>query len=363
MYSGLDCYKDFLNRIDKSYSKFVDKVKLGRIFDRALSALGEQRWMGLVTQKQYDDLKFQVSTENIFQISNGNISISPLMVKNITRSGNVVILETLGKHNLSPLDLVTISDVQGFTTVPFINSTHTITGVPSSTKIEFSVTATSGTHTPNTGSLIHDKLISDYIHLFALKAKFQEILPIKINKSINGNPCYVEFNKRVNLRDGDKLIISGYDDQLINGTRFVQYLTDFRFRLYLDKELTLPLTGVRGINILGGTVKKEIYNYASNWSSDDKISTFKTGTHENPVYETSDGAIKITPKDCQEVTVDYFSKPKIKIDLNDNTADLLLVYPFSFIDRLINEAVLLYAPIARDQLLEAQTGREIQRNA
>ncbi len=172
----------------------------------------------------------------------------------------------------------------------------------------------------------------------------------------------MEFNKRTNLRDFDKIIISNFNDSSVNGTRWVKQLTDFRYWLFTDKDLTVPLTNIRGVNIEGGTIKKEVYNYGTPLNSDNKISEFNQGTIQSPVYESSDGEIKISPENCLQVTVDYFAKPKVEINLTDTVVDLTLVYPFSFINRLIDEAVILYSGAARDQLLESSTTREETRN-
>lgn len=362
MYSGSNFYSDFTSRIGK-FSKFVDKFKLKRICDRALNTVIQREWASLTNQKVSDDLRYMVSTENVFKISNGSVSTSPLFIETIVASGNVITITAAGVHNLAPLDVITISDAQGIITTPNMNGDHTVTGVPNKNKIEFIVTTPLGAHIPNTGKITHSKLISNYIHLFALKAQFQEELPIKIVKSVNNVPSWIEFNKRTNLRNGDKIIISNFSDQAVNGVRYVQHLTDFRVRLFTDKDLKSPLINIAGSNIEGGKIKKETYNYASNWASDDKISSFKQGTIDSPVFETSDNSIKITPSHCLEVTVDYLATPKIDLDLNDNTVDLLLIFPFSFIDKWLNESVAIYSNPARDPLLEQMTARTEARNA
>lgn len=360
--TGQDIKKDFLNRVDKSYSKFIDDIKLNRVFKRAIHDLGEKKYMGLESQKEYDELRYSVSTERIFKVANNKISIAPLFIESITQNGFILQFRTLGEHNLLPGDSITTSNIVGIQSNPVVNGTLTVTGVPSSKMFEVIFSVISGTHTPNTGKIVHERMISNYVHLFAVKARYEELMDLTIQKTERRTPTLVYFSKRTNLRDGESILISGCQDQVVNGVKYIKQLTDKKYKLYNDSSLLSPVISL-GTAVSGGTIKRIFYEYCEPIVPDMKISIYEKAKPDSPKNETADAFIKFYPAniECKEITVDYFSEPR-SIDVTDSSIDYELIYPTKLLYRIISEAVIIYTTPSRDQLLEAMERREAQIN-
>lgn len=356
--TGLEIKKTFLNKIDKSYSKFVDDVKLNRIFKMALSNLSEKKYMGLTSQKEYDDLRYQVTTEKKVPINGSRMSIAPLIVTNVVNNGLIVTVTTHGDHNLFAGQQVTGSGIAGIASIPDINGTFTVFNVPSSNTFTFLVTFFNGTYTLGTGQLVHDRMLADYIHLFTIKCKSLEaIRNLQVSQVLNRTPCIVVFNKHNNLATGEKIIIADHPDNAINGTFYYEALTDKKGRLWMDKNLSVPVQAPDSQN-QGGSVSREYYNYAQPLYSDRKISVFEKSTADSPSVATADAYLKFYPE-VSEVVIDYFSSSIATVDVTNDIFNLNLVYPEKLQYLLIDEAILIYTSPSRDVLLNNLTEKGI----
>ncbi len=356
MTSGLELKKYFENKVDKSYSKFVDNTKLNRIFKMALSNLSEKKYMGLETQKEYDEMRYAIHTEMVFPISNNKISIAPLMISNITTTGFIVTITTLTEHNLDIGQVVNVSGVQGLSTTPNINGEITVYNIPSPTSFSYVATFIGGTYTPNTGLITHNRMIDDYLHLFTVKCKTREnIRGLQVSQCLNRTPVITIFNKHNNLATGEKIVIANHPNNDINGTFYYEAITTKKGRLWMDETRLLAVVAPDSSDA-GGTVSREYYEYAEPLYSDRKISSFEVSTPTNPKVQTADAFLKFSP-DTTEITIDYFSSNIAEVDVSNNTFDLELVFPFKLLMRLVDEAIMIYTSPSRDALLNNLTER------
>ena len=358
MTSGQELKKIFENKIDKSYSKFVDNIKLNRIFKMALSNLSEKKYMGLETQKEYDDLRYAIHTEMVFPIRNSKISIAPLLISNITVTGFLVTITTLTEHNLSAQQVVNISGVQGISSTPNINGEITIFNIPSPTSFSYIATFVGGTYTPGTGIITHNQMIDDYLHLFTVKCKtLESIRGLQVAQCLNRTPVIIIFNRHNNLATGEKIIIANNPNNDINGTFYYEGITSKKGRLWMDETRLLPVRASDSSDA-GGSVSREYYEYAEPLYSDRKISAFEVSAPNAPKVQTADAFLKFSPN-TTEITIDYFSSNIAQVDVNNNTFDLEMVYPFKMLMRLVDEAIMIYTSPSRDVLLNNLTERGI----
>lgn len=359
--TGQDVLKDFQNRAGLGYSVFIDKIKLNRVLKRALYDVTKNKNKEL-TQKQFDDLKYQISTEKVIDVRSNRFYTSPIVISGIGFLGNVAQVTTATEHNLLSGDVIILQAIQGVATSPDINSSFTVVGVPSSKMFEFPVASVGASvYVASTGYITHDRMLTDYMHLYALKCKALKRLDNQVEKITQGG--VISLVKRCNLRNGDLVQIKDYTPlAAVSGLWYVKYITDKKIRLYEDESLQTSFPIGLSATGIGGVISQVFYNYASPITSDQKIGNFVKGDADNAKYETADGMIKLYPANVlfSSVTVDYFAKPKIEIDTNDNVIDLLLYYPFSLMDKIINDAVKKYTTGAHDPVLEASTTREIQ---
>lgn len=357
MTTGQEIRKIFENKVDKSYSKFLDNTKMNRLFKMALSNLSEKKYMGLTSQKEYDELRYQVRTEQIFSVLNSKISIAPLIITNVTANGLIITVTTREDHNLLANQDVSILGVLGISSIPDINGLVTIFNVPTPRTFTFIATFINGSYQGG-GTITHTAMIDDYQHLFAVKCKTKELLRgLQVSECIDRTPCIIKFNKHNNFATGEKIIISDHPNNSINGTFYYEALSSIKGKLWRDKKMSVPVR-CSSSTTQGGSVSREYYNWAEPIYSDRKISAFEESTADNPKVATADAYLKFTP-DVSEITIDYFSKNLAQVDVSDNINDLELVYPFKFLMRLVDEAIMLYTSPSRDVLLAQLTDKTI----
>lgn len=359
--TGVEIRKTFESKVDKAYSKYLDNAKLNRIFKEAITSLAEQKWMGLSTQKEYDELRYMVKTEVELPVRGGRIHISPVAIQSMSAAAGLVRIKTVSEHNLIAGETVVFSGVDGIVTQPNIDGSMQVHSIVNG--LEFNVLSSfiSGQYTPFSGSVVVPNSLSDYLHIFAMMCKVPESMNLEITSSSRATPTTIILSKRANIRNGDKLIISSFSDPAVNGVRYAKHLTDNKVSLFLDKNLTMPVAG-NGSNVSGGVVQRMWEEYGEPTFSNRKISKFEEPRPDSPKYETADGFIKIYPEGCKGVKVDYFAAPAKYIDVSDSTTDYELLFPAKFLYRLINEAIRIYSVPSRDPLLEAMTTREAQIN-
>lgn len=200
-------------------------------------------------------------------------------------------------------------------------------------------------------------IVPDYLHLLAIKCKFTAPLFINLSGASNATPIVITVTERSNLRTGDNVDISGViGNTNANGVFYLKKLSDFKFSLYSDIDLQVPVSG-NAAYISGGTISRVYYRYAKLIRSDNKISTFATPTVDYPRYETVTNLIKIYPANCQEVLLDYITTSAVTIDVSNNTTDLELTYSYQFLQYIITTAASIFSGQVKDG--EQQRTQEI----
>lgn len=191
-------------------------------------------------------------------------------------------------------------------------------------------------------------IVPDYLHLLAIKCKFTAPLFINLSAATNATPIVITVTERSNLRTGDNVDIAGViGNTNANGVFYLKKLSDFKFSLYSDIDLQVPVSG-NAAYISGGTISRVYYRYAKLIRSDNKISTFATPTVDYPRYETVTNLIKIYPANCQQVTLDYVTTAAVLIDVSNNTTDLELTYSYQFLQYIITTAASIFSGQVKD---------------
>lgn len=356
--TGSEILKITLAKLDKFYSKYLDNTKWNRLFKMALTNTSEKKYMGFTTQKELDDLRFAIKSDQVFTLTNSQIGVTPLIITNITPVGLLLRIQTIRPHGVNNGDTVTISGVQGIVSVPAINSTWTVFSVYSDTEIDVLTTFSSGTYVTNTGTFSSDYIIDDYLHLLTVKCKSSEFIPnLSISRALNRRPPLITFNNPNNISTGEIIEIKNFPTPSVNGIYYVENVDDFKIRLWLNKELTTPAV-IATNSATGGEIYRTYYSYAEPIYSDRKISSFEYATNDSPKVQVADGLMKFYPTST-EITIDYYAKPLLYIDVADTTVDYENVYPLKFIYRVIDEAIAIYAMPSRDVLLEQMENKEV----
>lgn len=200
-------------------------------------------------------------------------------------------------------------------------------------------------------------LIPDYLHLLAIKSKYTFNLFISLSAATNATPIVITVNERSNLRTGDNIEISGViGNTNANGVFYLKKLSDFKFSLYSDIDLQVPVAG-NAAYISGGTISRIYYKYAKLYRSDTKIGVLAQPTVDYPKYETVSNLIKLYPTGCQQVTIDYITTATVLIDVSNNVIDLELTYPYQFLQYVSTTAASIFSGEVKDN--EQQRTSEI----
>lgn len=347
--TGAEIKSQFEQKIDKAYSTYYDDPKLNRLFLEALISIVEDKYRGDDTQKESDELSDLIVTNKIFSLNNNRIYITPLQISGVTNVGLTVTVTSVLPHNLVVGDVVTISEVAGITNV---NGTFTVVSTPTNATFTFTATTTpTGTYTTDTGILTYPKMITDYLHLLTLRAKFDDDnVPYVVSGATNASPIAVSTSKRNNFRDGEQVTISGVvGNTNANGTFYVKVYTPKKFALYSDVYLQTAVAG-NAAYVSGGQVSKIYYEYSKELVSDRKTSTFSKALPWEPRHEIAEKLIKVRPFDltCQLIAVDYMRYPTKRIDVTDSVVDLDNYYTEKLQFLFIERAVEIFSTSAKD---------------
>ncbi len=354
----------FDNKIDKSYSAFYNTTKKDRLFKEALLSCIEKKYRSMDTQKEYDEISTSIKTGIVYSLNNNVIPTAPIQIALASAIGTAVTITTFLEHNLAAGDSVTVSGISGG--VVNINQTATVVSIVSSTVFTYTAAiAPSGVITPNTGYITYSKMISDYLHMLAIKTKFSfELDMVDIESINNASPIIVMLEGQNNLRTGEQIYVSGVSGNTnANGYRYIKKVNRYKVALYSDAKLTTPVSGNSNF-FVGGSISRVFYNYATMQISDRKISVFNPPTVDYPSYEMGRNRIKILPlaETCSEITVDYISN-NIKLIVSTDTAiDLEQYYPAKFLYYVADEAANLFAQAVKDGELFQSSDFETKSN-
>jgi len=349
MTTGLDLSKLFDDKIDNSYSDYVSAAKKQRAFDNAFLRIIENKYRGMDTQKEFDELSELIVIDKEFNINNNRFRTVDVPVSSVV-TGATTTFNFGAEHNLIVGDTFVVADTIGGTSV---NGTFTVAAAPTPTQVTSTTTLTSGVVTDNTGSVSYNKMLSDYLHLLAMKCRmYTNAAGDDVYRMYAGNPGIIEFFTPVTLRDGERIIfsemplnmgVSQYDEA------YLKRVSEFKYKLYSDEHLITPIE-INGAYSSGAAVKEIEYSYGKYYPSDRRISHLGLPTIEEPKYNQSENFFKVFPSEhkCDKVTVDYVSLPAINITVTDTVLDLENFYSQTLLYRLTDEAVKMFYQETRD---------------
>jgi hypothetical protein len=364
---GTDFKRILETKYDKTYSGFLNPVKQNDLIAEALSVAVLDGYRSLQAEEMFVDMSNLIRTNKVFYLNNNQIYIWFLDITNVTFVGLVVTVTTRLPNNLAIGDSVTLRNIAGFT-APTLNGTaHTVTAVTANTFV-FTIAAIAGAYTAGTGQLVLnqfsgvDKLVSDFNYLLAAKQKYYQRIKAKVTGASNAQPIVMTLDKRNNLKSGEYVYQSGIvGNTNANGNFYIKKLNNFKYALYRDKDLTIPVSGngeYQGI----GVVDRIFYKVATPMFSSTKIDQFEQASVSNPKYERADGLLKFHPLDqtCQEVSIDYVTLPPVAIDVTNGVIDLEDTYAPEFLYYVLEKAVNLFAQYFKDTELYQTSAIELK---
>lgn len=214
-------------------------------------------------------------------------------------------------------------------------------------------------------SAVGTPVISDYSDLFAVKAKFIQLISgLTITNATNASTILITFTGTNNLRSYEQITITSVGgNTAANGTFYLQKIKANQFKLYSDKSLTTPVAG-NGAYTSGGTISRVFYNYCLPLVSDKKIDPYAQGTVRVPRFEIADQVIKIYPltETCTEISADYLANPNTYIDSSDNVINIELTYPLDLLYDIADQTANLFAQSFKDSELFTTSNFELQKN-
>jgi len=349
MTTGLDLSKLFDDKIDNSYSDYVSVAKKQRAFDNAFLRIIENKYRGMDTQKEFDELSELIVIDKEFEINNNRFRTVSVPVSSVV-TGPTTTFNFGAEHNLIVGDTFVVSDTVGGTDV---NDTFVVATAPTDTQVTATST-TSGTVTNNTGSASYGKMLPDYLHLLAMKCRmYTNGAGDDVYRMYVGTPGTIEFFTPVSLRNGERILVTelgaNMSSPAVGTEAYVKRVSEFKYELYSDEHLTTGVQ-VQGVYSSGTVVKEIEYEYGKYYPSDRRISDLGLPTIEKPKYNQSENFFKIFPSEhkCDKVTVDYVSKPAIDITVTDTVLDLENFYSKTLLYRLTDEAVKMFYQETRD---------------
>ena len=361
MTTGLDLSKLFDDKIDNSYSDYVSAPKKQRAFDNAFLRIIENKYRGMDTQKEFDELSELIVIDKEFDINNNRFRTVDVPVSSVV-TGATTTFNFGAEHNLIVGDTFVVADTIGGTSV---NGTFTVAASPTPTQVTSTTTLTSGAVTANTGSVSYNKMLPDYLHLLAMKCRmYTNTAGEDVYRMYNGTPGTIEFFRPIPLRDGERILVTelgaNMDLPLVDTEAYVQRVSEFKYKLYSDEHLLTPVQ-VQGIYSTGTVVKEIEYSYGKYYPSDRRISHLGLPTIEEPKYNQSENFFKVFPTEhkCDKVTVDYVSLPDINISVTDTVLDLENFYSQTLLYRLTDEAVKMFYQETRDPNQYMVAGKEM----
>ena len=350
--TGVDILREFNREVFKAYSTFYSTIKMNDLFRKSLVISLEDQYENLIEQKNFDALSPVIKLNQVFQINNGQINTAPLDITNVVFGADFT-LTTRIAHNLAVGDSFTIANVAGFTTP--INGVQVVTAVTNSVTIHFTAVFTAGAYTANTGQITaHNlsgvpKMVSDYNHLLAVKAKYEQTLTYVVTDITNTQPIKITLNTiNNNIVSRELVNVSGVvSNTNANGDKYFKKINRKTFGLYNDEELTSTTSGngtFQGLPAL----KRIFYNYCVPIISIEKINNYDDASMSKPKFERGDKTIKILPVNCTEIALDYISNAVVFIDVTNNTINLLDTYNQEFIYLVISKAVQIFGAEIND---------------
>jgi hypothetical protein len=305
MVTGLDLKRLFEDKIDNSYSDYVSDPKMQRAFDNAFLRVIENKYRGLDTQKEFDELSELMVIDRNIIVNNNRFRTKPIPLASVTGTTFTFSAE----HNLIAGDTFTVQEtgtandgltftVASITTVSVVETT--VVGVPV---------------TQNMGSVIsEDVMLEDYLHLLAMKIDMYSVLT-KMTPILCIRYTLEHLLLSSSLDPQTSEALTGCHGIILNnpsGTAYVKQISEFKYEIYSDKDLLVPFTVLNAPSTLPTVRASKVHsNWAKYLQSDRRISSLVSQ------LLTSQGSIRIKTsflfirnKITFSVSVDYIRKPE-----------------------------------------------------
>lgn len=342
MVTGLDLSKLFDDKIDNSYSDYVSVPKKQRAFDNAFLRIIENKYRGMDTQKEFDELSELLVIDRNITVNNNRFRTKPIPLTSI--SGTTFTFSA--EHNLLAGDTFVVLNTGTLND----GVTFTVSSVTSSTVLEVVTNTVNVPVTPNVGSCVSENvMLDDYLHLLAMKVDIYSVQDeFTVYKAYSGTPGVLEFFRPTSIRTGDK--VYGTAGLLGQGSAYVRRISEFKYQCFTDAGLTSGIL----FNVPDIIPTTKISKVESNWAkylpSDRRISQSGEPTTKEPRYNQHKNFFLIHPQDkvTISVSVDYVREPNIKVVVNDDSQDLTLFYSETLLNRLTDEAVKMFYQEVRD---------------
>jgi len=357
MVTGLDLKRLFEDKIDNSYSDYVSDPKMQRAFDNAFLRIIENKYRGLDTQKEFDELSELMVIDEFMLINNNRFRTTPVPIFSATAAG---VFAFSAEHNLVVGDQFTVEGPTGY---PNLGQTFTVVTVPTTTTLTVAPTIAPITVADN-GSIVsfeqntgYRNMLGDYLHVLAIEAYMYDTDDsVNLYKAYGGTPAVIEFFRPIKLRTKDYLHAGFFQNSPTDtGFAVVKQISEFKYELYrppskppanFNTPLTLSQTDADSIQ----DIKQVEINWAKYLQSDRRISKSGEPSIDEPRFNQHKNFILMHPQGavCRAVSVDYIRKPEVVIDVTDNVRDLSLFYSETLLNRLTDEAVKMFYQEVRD---------------
>ena len=370
MVTGLNLKRLFEDKIDNSYSDYVSDPKMQRAFDNAFLRIIENKYRGLDTQKEFDELSELMVIDEFLVINNNRFRTTPVPIASATAAGEFTFS---AEHNLIAGDQFT---VQGPTGYPNLGQTFTVVTVPTDTTLTVAGPITPITIEDNGHALTvaqntgFRNMLGDYLHVLAIKAYMYDTdESIPIYKGYAGTPASIEFFRPIKSRDKDFVFGSFLQSVPTDvGFALVKQVSEFKYEVYAavyPPNFNTPLTLSQAqIDSIVDVSPVEV-NWAKYLQSDRRISKSGEPSIDEPRFNQHKNFILMHPQGavCRAVNVDYIRKPEVEIIVTDNERDLSLFYSETLLNRLTDEAVKMFYQEVRDPNQYQIADREMIDNA
>ena len=355
MVTGLDLKRLFEDKIDNSYSDYVSDPKMQRAFDNAFLRVIENKYRGLDTQKEFDELSELMVIDELLLINNNRFRTTPVPIASATAAG---VFTFSAEHNLIVGDQFTVEGPVGY---PNLGQTFTVVTVTSPTVVDVATTIAAITDADN-GSVVTvaqasglRSMLGDYLHVLAIEAyMYESDEAIPIYKGYPGSPAVIEFFRPTKLRDKDFIFGSVFQTVPTDvGFALVRQVSEFKYEIYAaayPPNFNTPVTLTQAqIDLIVDIAQVEV-NWAKYIQSDRRISKSGEPSIDEPRFNQHKNFILMHAQCavCRAVSVDYIRKPEVVIDVTDNVRDLSLFYSETLLNRLTDEAVKMFYQEVRD---------------
>ena len=345
MVTGLDLSILFQDKIDNSYSDYVSNAKMQRAFDNAFLRIIENKYRGMDTQKEFDELSELMVIDREVTVNNNRFRTKPIPLASVTGTAFTFSAE----HNLIADDTFTVQE----TGTANDGLTFTVASITTASVVETTVVGVPVTQ--NMGSVIsEDVMLEDYLHLLAMKIDLYSDSYDKLEtvyKAYTGTPGVFEFFRPTDIRSGDKIYGTIAVNPPTAGAGYFKQISEFKYEVYSDSSLSTPVLFTNLPSPLPNTTLSKVH---SNWGkylqSDRRISQSGKPTVNEPRFNQHKNFFLIHPQSATtlSVSVDYIRKPEVVIDVTNDISNLDLFYSETLLNRLTDEAVKMFYQEVRD---------------